>query len=135
LPTNSSQAPEQASFEDVRPSGAPVSLSINMGTLIHLPGAAKTVFVANPDIADVNKHDATPDLIYLFAKKGGSTVLYAVDASGHLLLNKVIHVEPGPVAIIRRGTIETGEPAPVQNNLVLSLQPAVAPQPAAPASP
>jgi pilus assembly protein CpaC len=108
---------------------------MNMGTLIHLPSAAKTVFVANPDIADVNKNDATPDLIYLFGKKGGATVLYAVDASGHVLLNKVIQVDPGPVTIIRRAAVETGEPSPAPNYLVLPLQPAAGPQPAAPASP
>jgi pilus assembly protein CpaC len=56
-----------------------------------LSGPAATVFVANPDIADVQVK--SPTLIYITAKAPGETVIYAVDASDNVLLNAPILVE------------------------------------------
>ena len=67
-----------------------LSLEINKGTALKLPGAASTVFVAAPDIADVQVK--SPGMIYVFAKKAGDTVLYAVDEQDRVLLNTVVHV-------------------------------------------
>ena len=67
-----------------------LSLEINKGTAIKLPGAAATVFVAAPDIADVQVK--SPGMIYVFAKKAGDTVLYAVDDQDRVLLNTIVHV-------------------------------------------
>src|SRR5476649_1744886 len=67
-----------------------LSLEVNKGTALKLPGAASTVFVAAPDIADVQVK--SPGMIYVFAKKAGDTVLYAVDAQDHVLLNTIVHV-------------------------------------------
>jgi pilus assembly protein CpaC len=49
------------------------------------------VFVANPDIADVQVK--SPTLVYISAKAPGETVIYAVDASDSVLLNAPILVE------------------------------------------
>jgi pilus assembly protein CpaC len=49
------------------------------------------VFIANPDIADVQVK--SPSLIYLSAKSPGETVIYAVDASDSVLLNSPVRVE------------------------------------------
>jgi Flp pilus assembly secretin CpaC len=67
-----------------------LSLEINKGTALKLPGAASTVFVAAPDIADVQVK--SPGMIYVFAKKAGDTVLYAVDEQDRVLLNTIVHV-------------------------------------------
>ena len=67
-----------------------LSLEINKGTAIKLPGPAATVFVAAPDIADVQVK--SPGMIYVFAKKPGDTVLYAVDDQDRVLLNTIVRV-------------------------------------------
>jgi pilus assembly protein CpaC len=67
-----------------------LSLEINKGTALRLPGPASTVFVAAPDIADVQVK--SPGMIYVFAKKAGDTVLYAVDDQDRVLLNTIVHV-------------------------------------------
>src|SRR5262249_54042443 len=53
-------------------------------------GPAATVFVAAPDIADVQVK--SPGMIYVFAKKPGDTVLYAVDDQDRVLLNTIVSV-------------------------------------------
>jgi pilus assembly protein CpaC len=75
----------------VRATGRPILLEVGRGTLVRLPGPANTVFVADPLTADVTIK--TPSLIYITAVAPGSTTLYAVDASDHVLLNTVIRVE------------------------------------------
>ena len=71
--------------------GGRITLEVNKGTLIRLAGPAATVFVANPDIADVQVK--SPTLVYISAKAPGETVIYAVDASDSVLLNASILVE------------------------------------------
>ena len=70
--------------------GRPIALEVGGGTLIRLPRAANTVFVANPDIADVQVK--SPTLVYVSAKSPGQTVIYAVDANDQVLLNAAIRV-------------------------------------------
>jgi pilus assembly protein CpaC len=77
-----------------------LSLEVNKGTALKLPGAASTVFVAAPDIADVQVK--SPAMIYVFAKKAGDTVLYAVDAQDHVLLNTIVHVT-SPISRMKVG--------------------------------
>src|SRR5438132_9303384 len=71
--------------------GGRIVLEVNKGTLIRLSGPAATVFVANPDIADVQVK--SPTLVYISAKAPGETVIYAVDAADAVLLNAPILVE------------------------------------------
>jgi pilus assembly protein CpaC len=71
--------------------GAPIVLEVNKGTLIRLGAPAATVFIANPDIADVQVK--SPSMIYVSAKAPGETVIYAVDASDSVLLNSPVRVE------------------------------------------
>ena len=80
-----------AGASQVPASGRPILLEAGKGTLIRLPRAASTVFIANPDVADVQIK--SPSLIYLNAKTTGETVLYAVDADDHVLLNAPVRVE------------------------------------------
>jgi pilus assembly protein CpaC len=60
------------------------------GTIVKLRSPASTVFIANPEIADVQVK--TGGTIYLFGKKPGETVLYAVDDQDRVLLNTVVIV-------------------------------------------
>jgi pilus assembly protein CpaC len=78
-------------MSQVPPSGNPITLEAGKGTLIRLNAPASTVFIANPDIADVQVK--SPQLIYLSAKQPGETVVYAVDASDNVLLHSPVHVE------------------------------------------
>ena len=71
--------------------GPPILLEAGKGTLIRLPRPAATVFIANPDVADVQVK--SPSMIYVNAKTPGETVLYAVDADDSVLLNAPIRVE------------------------------------------
>src|SRR5436305_4619201 len=80
-----------ARVAQVRPKGPPVLLEAGKGTLIRLPRPAGTVFIANPEVADVQVK--SPSLIYVNAKTPGETVLYAVDADDNVLLNAPIRVE------------------------------------------
>jgi pilus assembly protein CpaC len=82
-----------ATAVNIRATGAPVVIEIGKGTLFRLPRPAATVFVANPDIADVQVK--SPSLIYISANKTkpGETVVYAVDDKDEVLVNTVIRVE------------------------------------------
>jgi pilus assembly protein CpaC len=71
--------------------GGRITLEVNKGTLVRLAGPAATVFVANPEIADVQVK--SPTLVYITAKSPGETVIYAVDASDSVLLNAPILVQ------------------------------------------
>src|SRR5271155_3301193 len=70
--------------------GKPIVLEVDKGTLVRLTGPASTVFVADPEIADVQVK--SPKLIYITAKSPGETVIYAVDAADKVLLNAPVRV-------------------------------------------
>ena len=71
--------------------GRPILLAAGRGTLIRLARPANTVFVANPDIADVQVK--SPELVYITAKSPGATVIYAVDSDDNVLLNAPVRVD------------------------------------------
>lgn len=70
--------------------GAPIQIELNKGTLVRLDRPAATVFIANPDIADIQVK--SPSLVYVFAKKVGETTLFAVDGHEHVLLQSQVTV-------------------------------------------
>ncbi|MDB5359875.1 MAG: putative CpaC [Rhodospirillales bacterium] len=74
----------------VMPQDPAIALELGKGTLIRLKRPAATVFVANPDTADVQVK--SPGLIYVFAKAPGETVLYAVDEHEQPLFSSTIRV-------------------------------------------
>lgn len=102
--------------------GAPIALEIGKGTLIRLTKPAATVFIANPDIADVQVK--SPSLIYLSAKQPGETVVYAVDAADNVLLHAPVRVSHD-LSRVRQsiGSLLPGENIAVnsvENSVVLS---------------
>lgn len=68
----------------------PVEVEMNEGRLIKLSGDASSVFIANPDIADVAVK--SPRLVYIFGKQAGETTLYAVDRNDHMVASLKIQV-------------------------------------------
>ncbi len=67
-----------------------MQIEVGKGQVIRLPRAAATVFVADPEIADVQAQ--SPSIIYLFGRKAGSTSLFAVDDQDELLLRSAVQV-------------------------------------------
>ena len=63
--------------------GTPVEVETDHATLIKLGGAATTVFVANPDIADVQVPNTTSFLV--LGKKVGRTTAYAILGNGRTI--------------------------------------------------
>src|SRR5207237_5055613 len=90
-PQNAARPLRGGGAAQIAATGAPIVLEVNKGTLIRLTAPAATVFIANPDIADVQVK--SPSLIYISAKAPGETVIYAVDAGDGVLLNSPVRVE------------------------------------------
>jgi pilus assembly protein CpaC len=67
-----------------------LTIEVSKGRIVRLDKPAKTVFVADPTIADVQVK--SPKLIYLFGKKVGQTTLIAVDSDDKVLLNAGVSV-------------------------------------------
>ena len=97
--------------------GRPITIEVNKGVLVRLAQPASTVFVANPDIADVQVK--TPKLIYITAKTPGETVIYAVDAAENVLLNAPIRVSLN-LSRLRRSLQEIVPGARITTDLVAS---------------
>jgi pilus assembly protein CpaC len=83
-------APSVQAAELVGVSTTPIALEASKGELVRLDRAAATVFVAEPEIADVQVK--SPRLIYVFGKKPGETTLYAVDENEHVLMSRNVVV-------------------------------------------
>ena len=71
-------------------SGLPLRLEMNEGRLVRLDRPASTVFIANPEIADIQVK--SPTLIYLMGRRPGETTLYAVDEAEAVLANLNVSV-------------------------------------------
>ena len=67
-----------------------ISLSVHGGRLVKLDAPATNVFVADPDIADVQV--PSPTAIYVLGKKSGRTNVYALDQSGSPILQASVDV-------------------------------------------
>jgi pilus assembly protein CpaC len=58
----------------------PMSMDADTAQLIQLPDPAKTVFVANPEIADIQV--ANPTSVLVYGKKAGTTTVFAISEAG-----------------------------------------------------
>lgn len=67
-----------------------LALDVSGGALVQLPGAAASVFVADPAIADVQT--PAPSRVFVFGKKPGRTTLFALAASGAPLIAMTLDV-------------------------------------------
>ncbi len=82
--------PAVAAPKVVATQGTPIAVEVGKGKLVHLDRPATSVFIADPDVADVQVK--SPSLIYVFGKGGGDTTLYAVGDNDQVLMNTVVHV-------------------------------------------
>ncbi len=71
-------------------SGATVELATNRGRLITLARPMTDLFVANPDIADVQVR--SPTKLYIFGKKPGETTVSATSKSGGVVFSSTVRV-------------------------------------------
>ncbi len=67
-----------------------LSLTVDHGTSLTLSGPASSVFIANPDIADVQV--MSPTQVMIFGKRTGETTFMATDARGHTLAQRTVTV-------------------------------------------
>ncbi len=73
------------------PLGGRLTVEMNEGRLVRLSTPAISVFIANPEIADVNVKSAR--MVYVFGKVPGQTTLFAVDRNENVIANVQIVVE------------------------------------------
>jgi pilus assembly protein CpaC len=78
-------------IEVVGPDDTRLFLELNKGSLIRLDRDASSVFVADPDIADIQVK--SPRLIYVVGLTAGETSLFALDSRERVLANVNIRVE------------------------------------------
>ena len=67
-----------------------LAVEVDKGSLVRLPAAAASVFVANPEVADIQV--MSPTLVYVFGRKAGETTLFAVDAQEKVLADRRVTV-------------------------------------------
>lgn len=77
--------------EVIPEAGRAIRLEASQGLLLRLDRPAHAVFVADPEVADIQVK--SPRLIYLLGKRSGQTTLYAVDDQEQVLANRRILVE------------------------------------------
>jgi pilus assembly protein CpaC len=71
--------------------GLALELTVSEGYLIDLPSKAKTIFIANPNIASYQIPAANK--IFVFGRQAGSTSLYALDVDGSVIFSDKIKVQ------------------------------------------
>jgi pilus assembly protein CpaC len=62
-----------------------VALEVNKGSVVSLSQPASTVFVADPEVCDIQMK--SPKIVYLMGKRPGNTTLFAIDANENVLAN------------------------------------------------
>lgn len=72
------------------PSQGSLSIEVNKGTLIRLDRPAAEVFIANPDIADVQVKSNR--VIYIFGQAQGETSFYALDKDDRTIFSSNVSV-------------------------------------------
>lgn len=110
----------KVSVSDLRSDG--LNIELDKGQLVRLNGTAKSVFVANPDVADIQM--LSPDSLMVFGKKTGETTLVATGNDDHTLLNQRVTVtqnldglKQALKAMVPNGTISAQA---VPNGIVLA---------------
>jgi pilus assembly protein CpaC len=110
LPTRTVPSQSGLPVEVVGPSSG-ITVETGRGTLLRLRAPASTVFVAEPDIADVQVR--SPELIYVFGRRPGDTTIYAVGDRNTVLANLSVHVTHNLSALRSQIRAAAGD-APVQ---------------------
>lgn len=80
-----------------------LQVEVNRGILLRLDRNAVNIFIANPDVADVQVKSAK--LIYVFGKRSGETTLYAMDERERVVYSAAVLVSPNITTL--QDTIDT----------------------------
>lgn len=72
------------------PTDQNIELENNRGVLLRLDRAAADIFIANPEIADIQVK--SPRILYVFGRSMGETTLYAMDANENIIYSARISV-------------------------------------------
>lgn len=75
--------------ELVAPTGE-LQLEVKKGRLLRLSTPVSAVFVADPEVADVQAQ--SPTLLYVYGRRAGTTTLYAVDDDQQVVLRRDVQV-------------------------------------------
>src|ERR1700733_6943000 len=67
-----------------------LNISLDHGVPVALSAPASSVFIANPDVADIQV--MSPKSVMVFGKKTGQTTLLATDSHGKTLLYRTVIV-------------------------------------------
>lgn len=79
-----------AAAQGVSQPASDLALSIGRGQLITVPGNMADVFVANETVADVQIKSQRQ--LYVFAKAGGETTIYASNSAGDIIWSSTVRV-------------------------------------------
>lgn len=79
-----------AQFEGVSDGSGDLKIARHQGRLVRLARPASSVFIANPEIADVTVKSSR--MVYVFGKSTGRTTLFAVDNRENVVANLEIYV-------------------------------------------
>ena len=79
-----------AGAELVTPRAGSLTIEINKGTLVRLDRPASEVFIANPEIADVQVKSAR--VVYIFGRAQGETTFYALDEHDNTIFSAGISI-------------------------------------------
>ena len=71
-------------------SGQSLAIQVNQGQLVRIDKPVESVFVANSTIADVAIK--SPQLVYVFGKRPGTTTIYAVGAGDEILASVTLTI-------------------------------------------
>ena len=91
LPLSSKHAHAQTEKIERLGASEQVRIEVGKGQVIRLPRPASTVFVADPEVADVQAQ--SPSIIYLFGRRAGTTSLFAVDDEDTVLLRSTVRID------------------------------------------
>ncbi|MGO1117735.1 type II and III secretion system protein family protein [Rhodovibrionaceae bacterium A322] len=76
--------------EAARTSGKALTIEIDKGQMVTLKQPAASVFIANPEIADLQV--MSPTVVYVYGRRQGETQLFAIDQRGGVLIDRPITV-------------------------------------------
>ncbi|ASM74924.1 type II and III secretion system protein family protein [Sulfitobacter sp. DFL-23] len=93
----------------IESNGRPVQLFAGEGKLIKLDTPSETVFLANPEIADVEIK--SPTLLYIYGKSMGETTLFVIDASDEVSVASSVKVSTNVKALngAARASVQGGK--------------------------
>jgi len=83
----------------IAPTGMLLDVDVGKGVILRLDRPAGNVFVADPNVADVQIK--SPTVIYLLGKAAGTTTLFALDKQDQVLLNSPVEVHSDNLGLQR----------------------------------